>query len=136
MNKKQLWVSWGVIYFVTVCMGALPDPGNVLKAFMALAAIGFFVPPGVLLYCSYKEKDLATAKWIFWISIVSLCLTTVFLVANILSVFLPEGVGNVLYAFLLLVSAPMVASQVWVLSMFAWACLMVTSRKLKSQGRK
>jgi len=136
VNKKQLSILWGVIYLLTVCMGAIPDPGNVLRAFLALAAIGFFVPPGVLLYRSYQEKDPVPAKWIFWISIASLCLTTVFLVANILSVFLPEGVGNVLYAFLLLVSAPMVASQVWVLSMFAWACLMVVSRKLKSPGRK
>ncbi len=136
MNKKQLYILWGVLYFLTVCMSTIPAPGNLLKTLLALTAIGFFVPPGVLLYRSWKSKDTVTAKLIYRISLVSLILTTVFLVANILSVMLPEGGGNLMYALLLLVSAPMVASQVWVLSMFAWACLMVISRKLKSANQK
>ena len=136
MNKKQLYILWGGLYFLTVALGAIPEPNSVLQVFMVLAALGFFVPPGVLLYRSWKEKDPASARLIWWISLVSLCLTLVFLVANLLSVMVPEGVGNVLYAFLLLVSAPMICSQVWVLSMFLWACLMVVSRKLTSPDRK
>ena len=61
------------------------------------------------------------------ISICSLSATLVLLVANFFSVLASEAVGNVLYAVLVVLSSPMVCSQYWVLSMFAWACLLMAT---------
>jgi hypothetical protein len=39
-------------------------------------------------------------------------------------------VGNLLHILLIIVSAPMVCGQYWVLSLFLWACLMIWAQKL------
>jgi hypothetical protein len=61
------------------------------------------------------------------ISAASLILTLLLLVANFASVGASVAVGDFLYGLLVVVSAPMVCSQFWVVSLFLWACLLMVS---------
>ena len=70
------------------------------------------------------------------ISIGSLVITLVFIIVNFMSYDSSKTVGNVLYGFLNVVSAPMICSQYWIVSLFLWACLMVASMgKLKKRKK-
>ena len=61
------------------------------------------------------------------ICICSLSLTLVAIVGNFMSVSAAAEVGNALYDVLMLVSAPMLCIQYWALSIFLWACLLMTT---------
>ena len=57
----------------------------------------------------------------------SLALTVLCLVLNVWSVALSTVDGDLLYALLGLLSAPMFCARIWVLSLFLWACLLMGS---------
>ena len=75
-------------------------------------------------------RDFQDIKLVRNLSLVSLITTTVLLVLNVMSVLASEAVGTGLYALLIFLSAPMVCSQYWALSVFLWACLLMVSLKL------
>ena len=69
------------------------------------------------------------------LSALSLGLTLAVLILNFMSALGSETLGNVLYYVLVVVSAPMICSGYWVLSLFLWACvLMVSLSQLKRIG--
>ena len=130
MNKKNLYYIWAGLFILTALLGFITEPNGLLKALMVMAAVGFFVPPALLL----KQGDMQDIKLVRNFSLASLITTTVLLVLNVMSVLASEAVGTGLYALLILLSAPMVCSQYWALSMFLWACLLMVSLKnLKSK---
>ena len=95
---------------------------------MVLLSLVFFVPGGLLLW----RGDRQAVRLVRNLSMISLSATLVCLIVNLLSVQNSRVVGDVLYGVLVVVSAPMVCSQFWGLSLFLWACLMVTAiSKLK-----
>ena len=126
MNKKNLYYIWAGLFILTALLGFITEPNGLLKALMVMTAVGFFVPPALLL----KQGDFQDIKLVRNFSLVSLITTTVLLVLNVMSVLASEAVGTGLYALLILLSAPMVCSQYWALSMFLWACLLMVSLKL------
>ena len=66
-----------------------------------------------------------------WVSVIlSLGLTLLALVLNVLSAMGTVTMGNVLFAVLIVVSSPMVCSGYWALSLFLWACLLMVSHSL------
>ena len=66
-----------------------------------------------------------------WVSVLlSLGLTLLALVLNVLSAMGTVTMGNVLFAVLIVVSSPMVCSGYWALSLFLWACLLIVSHSL------
>ena len=67
------------------------------------------------------------------LSVASLALTLVLLVVNFLSVGASKAAGDVLYVLLIILSAPMVCGQVWVLSLFLWACLLMVCLKYRKE---
>ena len=77
-----------------------------------------------------KEKDARTLKLVRGISLLSLGLTLLALVLNVLSAMGTVTMGNVLFAVLIVVSSPMVCSGYWALSLFLWACLLIVSHSL------
>ena len=130
MNKKNLYYIWAGLFILTALLGFITEPNGLLKALMVMAAVGFFAPPALLL----KQGDMQDIKLVRNLSLASLITTTVLLVLNVMSVLTSEAVGTGLYALLILLSAPMVCSQYWALSMFLWACLLMVSLKnLKSK---
>ena len=130
MKKERLYLIWGALFIVCAGFGFILQPGNAMKALMVMLSAGFFVPPALLLYEDYRHGRAENLRLVRNLSIASLALTMVAIVANELSIYGAQWVGDVLYVFWVIVSAPMVCSQYGIFSVFAWACLMVTSIQL------
>ena len=127
MKKKFIYIAWIVLFLATAIFGSVRPESRGLKAVMIGLSAAFFVPPAVLLYQGIGGKDRKQVLLLRKISIVSLGATFVLLLLNFLSTPLPQWAGDLLYALLIIVSAPMVCCQYWVASLFAWACvLMIT----------
>ena len=125
MNKKSLFVLWGALFILTAILGFFPGAW-----WYTAVSVLFFLPPMALLYRSSRE----TVKLIRNLSALSLSITLIALILNFIFAVSSETLGNVLHVILTIVSAPMMASGYWVLSLFLWACLLMASlRELKKQ---
>ena len=127
MKKTVLYILWGCLYALCVGLGTVEDPEGLGKVLFVLTSLIFFLPPAVLLYTAKKQGEKKTLLVLRVISILSLSMTLTLLVLNFLSVGASAKIGQRLYELLNLVSAPMLCSQYWVLSLFLWACLLWTS---------
>ena len=127
MKKSTLFALWSFLFILCAVLGFIPEPEGAVKVLLRFLGIGAFVPAGCLLYQAVQAKDRKTILLIRKISILSLSLTFVFLVLNILSVLWSEALGNVLYIILVMVSSPMVCCGGYAVSIFLWACLLYTS---------
>lgn len=127
MNKKTLVALWGGLFLLCAGLGFIPEADGLGKALMVMLAAGFFIPPFVLLRLSGKTGDRHMIQLIRNLSALSLITTVALLIVNFLSVMGSETLGDVLYYILVIVSAPMVCGRYWVISLFLWACLMITS---------
>ena len=123
MNKTSFYSVWAGIYILCAGLSFIPEPAGFGKAVLVLMSILFFIPPMVLLY----RGDIRDLKFIRNISILWLVGALVLLVGNLLSVLASEAFGTGLYALLVLLTAPMVCGQYWLLSLFLWACLLMGS---------
>lgn len=129
MKKRSLYIAWGVLYSICAGLGFIPEPEGVLTGLMVTLSLLFFVPPAMLLYHAVSREQYGTIRLIRNLSLASLGATLVTLVVNFLSVGASEAAGDVLYGLLILVSAPMICSRLWVLSLFLWACLLMVCLK-------
>ena len=130
MNKKLLFTLWGVLFVVCAAFGFIPQPGTAVMILGYLLAFGFFGIGGWILWQAYQTRDRATATLVRNLSLASLMTTSILLVANFLSVFASQGLGNFLHYVLIIVSSPMLCAPSWATSLFLWACLMVVSQNL------
>lgn len=122
MSEKNLYRLWAVLYVVCVILGFLPQPEG--GAFTALSVL-FFLPPLILLYRAKTQGRKGTAALIRNLSALSLILTLGMLILNIVCAVGSQTLGNALHAALNVISAPMIASDNWALSLFLWACLLI-----------
>lgn len=129
MKRKLIYCLWGCLYILCVGLGFVKNPEGYGKVLLTLSALIFFLPGAYLLYDGFRCQNRRAVLQIRWISLLSLALTLVFLILNFLSVHWSAQAGNALYELLILVSAPMVCSQYWVLSLFLWACMLMASFK-------
>ena len=136
MKKNGLFVLWGVLFAVCAGLGFVSQPAGALKWLMIALGLVFFAPPVILLSRAQKAKDLPMATLVRNLSALSLGLTLVLLVANVLSLLGGKALGNVLNAILAIVSVPMFCGQIWILSLFCWAFLMIAANKLVKQMKK
>jgi len=127
MTKRTLFILWGILFALCAALGFLPETGILTTA----AALLFFVPPAVLLYRAGKDGDDRTRLLIRNLSGLSLGLTVVLLLTNFLSALSSEILGEMVHCLLVVVSAPMICSGHWALSLFLWACLLMGSLKKK-----
>ena len=127
MKDKTLWLGWGLLAALCTGLGFIPSAQGFGKAILVLLALVFFLPGVVLLVRSVNRKDRKTALRIRRISLVSLGLTLLLLVLNLLSVNASQGLGNFLYTLLALVSVPMLCIRFWWLSLFLWGSLLTAS---------
>ena len=130
MSNKTLYYIWGGLFILCALLGFIPAPTGLVKVLMVLCSLVFFVPGSVLLYLSKQEGDLRTIRVVRNLSLISLIVTLVLLVLNFLSGKATDAVGDFLYGLLVMLSAPMVCSQYWFLSLFLWACLLMTAISL------
>ena len=132
MNKKLLYLLWAGLFILCACCGFIPQAEGVLPVLCTIFSLLFFLPPGLLLWDSGKQRELHTLKLIRNLSVLSLTLTLVLLVLNFLTAMQSEFLGQVLHYTLVIVSSPMICSGHWAMSLFLWACLLTASvRQLK-----
>ena len=129
MNKTTYSSLWAGCFVLCAGLGFIPEPAGFLKFLLVVLAIGFFVPPFLLLRECSRTGDREGLKLIRNLSALSLGITALLLIANFLSVLGSEALGEILYYILIIVSTPMVCGQYWALSLFLWACLMIASLK-------
>ena len=130
MNKKVLFVLWGVLFALTAGLGFAPEAEGVLRIVMTALSLLFFLPPALLLYQSEQKKDRDTVLLVRNLSALSLGLTLVTLILNFVLAVSSEKLGTALHYALTVISAPMICSGYWVLSLFLWACLLMGSLKI------
>ena len=126
MNKKTLLYIWGGLFILCAGLGFIQEPSGSLRILLRILSLIFFLPPAVLLYESRKGNP-GMVLLIRHLSISSLCLTLGMMLLNILSAVWPIPVGDFLNGVLIIVSSPMFCCGNWFLSMFLWACLMMST---------
>lgn len=135
MKKNTLFALWGGLFILCAGLGFIPEPAGAAQAVLTALSVCFFAPAAGILYGAAKDNDIPTLKLMRNLSALSLGLTLAALILNFLSALGSETLGNVLYYVLVVVSAPMICSGYWVLSLFLWACvLMVSLSQLKKTG--
>ena len=135
-RKAKLWLIWGGMYVLCTVFGFINTDNGFLQAIFALFSMGFFLPGGILLYEAVTEKDRKTVRLIRGICITSLVLTMLLIIANALTLPSSEAVGDRMNGLLIVLSTPMFASQMWALSLFLWACLLMGSFFKKTKKSK
>lgn len=131
MKNRILYAAWCVLFLLCAGLGFLPEPSGWTRGILTAVSLLFFLPPALLLREARLRKSFRTAALIGNLSAVSLGLTLFLLTLNILSAFWSDRMGTFLHALLTVVSAPMMASGFWVLSLFLWACLLLVSLRLR-----
>ena len=127
MQEAVLYGIWGALYILCVGLGKVEDPQGFGKVLLVFTALIFFLPGALLLYKSKRNGKQKHVKAVRIISIVSLSVTLITFIANLLSVNASAQTGQILYDLLILVSAPMICGQYWIMSLFLWACLLSAS---------
>ena len=127
MKKSSLMAVWGIFYIICAGLGFIPEPEGAVRIFLTVISVLFFVPPAILLYDARSTGDRKTVLRIRRLSALSLGVTLVLLIANFLAALTSEWLGTVLHVLLAICSAPMFCSNYWILSLFLWAVLLVSS---------
>ncbi len=125
-KTKLLWILWAAAYVICTVCGFFPVAPGALSGLFVLLSLGFFVSPALLIFDAVQSKNLKTLRVIRNLSLISLGLTLVTIVLNFVSIQASDAWGLVLYWLLILVSTPMICSQVWVIGLFGWAMLLMT----------
>ena len=133
MKKSSLMAVWGIFYIICAGLGFIPEPEGAVRIFLTVISVLFFVPPAILLYDAFSGRDRKTILLIRRLSTLSLGVTLVLLIANFLAALTSEWLGTVLHVLLAICSAPMFCSNYWILSLFLWAVLLVTSLQKRKE---
>ena len=133
MKNKSLLAIWGIFYIICAGLGFIPEPEGTVRIFLTVISILFFVPPAILLFDAFSAGDEKTIRLIRLLSALSLALTLVLLTANFLAALGASWLGTLLHILLVIGSAPMLCSNYWVLSLFLWAVLLVTSLQKRKE---
>ena len=133
MKRKSLFALWGGLFVVCAALGFVPQAKGLLAWLLAALGLLFFVPPMMLLYRARENGHRSTAVLVGNIAAISLILTLLALVANVLSLMGSVALGNALNVVLAIVSTPMFCGQFWALTLFCWAFLMIAAKKLAKQ---
>ena len=129
MKYRFLYALWGALFILCAGLGFIPEPAGALKVLLTGVSLLFFLPPAVLVWQSRREKNWAVLALVRNLSIASLSLSALLIIANFLTAFRSELLGNILHGVLVVVSSPMICSGHWALSLFLWACLLIGSLK-------
>ena len=129
MKSQFLYALWGALFILCAGLGFIPEPAGVLRVLLTGLSILFFLPPAVLVWKGWREKDRMALSLVRNLSIASLSLSVLLIIANFLTVFRSELLGDILHGVLVVVSSPMICSGHWAMSLFFWACLLISSAR-------
>lgn len=123
-DKSILKALWAGMFILCALLGFVPEQEGANRWLLAFLGLLFFVPPALLLFNAFRDRDRKSLLLVRNLSLISLAATVVLLVCNLLSLLLPEALGDGLYYLLVVVSVPMVCCQYWIISLFLWAMLL------------
>ena len=123
MKTKTLWLIWLYLFGFCCALGFIPEPPEFVTALLVIVGVCFFIPGGLLL----KQGDPKSVFWVRLISILSLVLTLITVILNFVSVLMAPVWGTVFYIIMGILSTPMFCCQIWIISLFGWACLLAAS---------
>ena len=129
MKSQFLYALWGALFILCAGLGFIPEPAGVLRVLLTGLSILFFLPPALLVWKGRREKDRMALSLVRNLSIASLSLSVLLIIANFLTVFRSELLGDILHGVLVVVSSPMICSGHWAMSLFFWACLLISSAR-------
>lgn len=135
MKQSFLYALWGALFILCAGLGFVPAPGSALRILMTLLSVAFFIPGALLLKQARRSKNPAAAIVVRNLSMASLVLSALLIVANFLSAMAGAWLGSFLHILLVIVSSPMVCSGFWALSLFLWACLMITAARIVKNSK-
>lgn len=133
MISKLLFALWGILFSLCAGLGFIPEPQGLMASVLTVLSLLSFLPPCLLLYLAIRDGNRRDILLIRNLSALSLGLTLAALIANFLTAFSSEAVGQIFYHILIIVSSPMVCSGHWAMSLFLWACLLTVSLR---QGKR
>lgn len=133
MISKLLFALWGILFSLCAGLGFIPEPQGLMASVLTVLSLLSFLPPCLLLYLAVRDGNRRDILLIRNLSALSLGLTLAALIANFLTAFSSEAVGQIFYHILIIVSSPMVCSGHWAMSLFLWACLLTVSLR---QGKR
>ena len=131
LSYKSLYIAWAVLFALTAVLGFVfpnAEGAGAKIALLVLSAV-FFLPPWVILRKTRAEGRRFHARLIGFLAAASIVLTAALLVLNLMSPLWGESVGIALNAALVIVSAPMVCSNFFVLPLFLWGMLLAAAFK-------
>ena len=129
MKNQYLFALWGALFILCAGLGFIPEPTGAVALLLTAVSVLFFLPPAVLVWQGRKAHDRALLALIRNLSIASLSLSVLLLIANFLTAFHSQLLGDLLHGVLVVVSSPMICSGHWAMSLFFWACLLIASLK-------
>ena len=133
LSYKMLYIAWAVMFALTAVLGFLfpAAEGAGAKIALLVTAAVFFLPPWLILRKGRKEGKRFHGWLIGFLAMASIVLTIVLLVLNLMSPLWNEQVGIALNAALVIISAPMMCSNFYVLPLFLWGTLLAAAFRKK-----
>ena len=129
MKNRFLYALWGALFILCAGLGFIPESDGALKLLRTGLSILFFLPPALLIWKARQERNRAALLLVRNLSIASLSLSVALIIANFLTVFRSQLLGDILHGILVVVSSPMICGGHWAMSLFLWACLLIASLK-------
>ena len=129
MKNRFLYALWGALFILCALLGFIPEPAGALRVLLTGWCVLVLVPPAVRIWKPREEKNRAALALVRSLSIASLSLSAGLIIANFLTAFRSELLGDILHGMLVVVSSPMICSGHWAMSLFFWACLLIASLK-------
>ena len=129
MRNRFLYALWGALFILCAGLGFIPESDGGLKFLRTGLSILFFLPPALLIWKARQERNRAPLLLVRNLSIASLSLSVALIIANFLTVFRSQLLGDILHGILVVVSSPMICGGHWATSLFFWSCLLIASLK-------
>ena len=125
LSYKTLYMAWAVMFALTAALGfAFPEVENGWARFgLGLVAVLFFLPPWLLMGKAKHEGHRFHVRLVGFLALGSLLLTLVLLALTLISFIWSDALANAMYAALVIVSSPMICSNLYALSWFLWGTL-------------
>ena len=125
LSYKMLYIAWAMLFALTAVLGFIFPQAEGAPAEIAMLVVSavFFLPPWLILWKTRAEGRRFHARLVGFLALASIVLTATLLVLNLMSPLWNEQIGIALNAALVIVSAPMVCSNFYVLPLFLWGTL-------------
>lgn len=126
-KEKILYCIWAGLFILCAGLGTITQRNTAGALILTFLSLIFFIPPIILLYDGLTTENKKMLLRVRLISLTSLCLTLIMIIATTLTLFASEAVGNVLNDIYIIVSTPMCCCYWQGVSLFLWACVFVSS---------